>query len=236
MKNKITETKAKYLAGLLDADGWMGFGWKTDSKCYPRLVLRQNDPKVLNWIENNIGLGWFTEDSWNISSKRDFELLLPHILKHMVIKAKLWTWVWTTENPSKEEWKERRRNDVGPLKSKKHPTWAWVAGYIDGDGWLSKTKRKDTKGYTIRVGVLSSHSDKIAVELLYKAFGGNLCIKEEGIQWQRGLGKGNSSFAIRFLNKLVKHLVRKKYKAEQILHYHHSQRLSEDTLTGEATV
>lgn len=236
MKNKITETNAKYLAGLLDADGWMGFSWKASGKCYPKLVLRQNDPKVLKWIENNIALGWFTEDSWNISSKKDFELLLPHILKHMVIKAKLWIWVWTTNNPSKEEWVQRRRNDVGPLRSKKHPTWAWVAGYIDGDGWLSKNKRKDSNSFDIRVGALSSHSDRISVELLNKAFGGTLTEKTEGVQWQRGLGKGNRNFAVNFLTKLVKHLVRKKYNAEQILHYHHSQRLSEDTPKGEATV
>ena len=232
---KIKESHAKYLAGLLDADGWFGFQWKTETKAYPKMTLRQNDRRVLDWIKNNIGIGWFTEDSWSVSSKSDLNLLMPHILKHMVIKAKLWEWVYTTDAPSREEWKRRRYEDVGPLRAKKHPTWAWVAGYIDGDGWLVHQKRKDTIGYTIRVGALSHHSDTVAIHLLHKAFGGGLHKKEEGLQWQRGLGKENRDFAIRFLSKLVPHLVRKKHKAEMILQYH-SQRLSEDTPKGEAIV
>lgn len=228
-------THAKYLAGLLDADGWFGFNWKPNGLAYPRLVLRQKDSRILNWIEKNIQVGWFTADSWQLTSKRDVNLVLPHILKHMVIKARLWEWVYTTESPSKEEWSYRRQNDVGPLRDKKHPTWAWVAGYIDGDGWLVMQKRKDTKGYTIRVGALSDYKDRVAIDLLHKAFGGNLCERPCGLQWQRGLGKGNKDFAIRFLSKLVKHLVRKRHKAEIILQYH-SQRLSNHTSTEEATV
>lgn len=233
---RIKESHAKYLAGLLDADGWFGFQWKTETKAYPKLCLKQKSETVLNWIRKNIGLGWFTEDSWCVSSKRDLNALLPHILKHMVIKAKLWEWVYTTDAPSKAEWTLRRRTDVGPLRSKKHPTWAWVAGYLDGDGWISHTKRNDTNGYTTRVGVLSHHSDRIAVDLLYKAFGGSICVKKDGVQWQHGLGKGNRDFAINFLSKLVPHLVRKRHNAEMILHYHHSQRLSEDTSTEETIV
>ena len=233
---KIKESHAKYLAGLLDADGWFGFQWKENGKAYPKMTLRQNDERVFDWIRENIGIGCFSEQAWSVSSKKDLNLLMPHILKHMVIKAKLWEWVYTTDAPSKEEWKRRRYEDVGPLRAKKHPTWAWVAGYIDGDGWLVHQKRKDTIGYTTRVGVLCHHSDKIAVELLQKAFGGNLHVKEEGVQWQRGLGKAHRSFAVSFLKRLVPHLVRKKHKAENILHYHHSQRLSEDTPKGEAIV
>lgn len=227
-------THAKYLAGLLDADGWFGFQWKPNGKAYPKMVLRQNDKRTLDWIKEHINIGWFTEDSWCLSSQRDINLVIPHILKHMVIKAKLWEWVYTTDEPSKEEW-IRRRKESGPLRDKKHPTWAWVAGYIDGDGWLVMQKRKDTKGYTIRVGALSDYNDRVAVDLLHKAFGGNLCERDCGLQWQRGLGKGNRDFAINFLQKIVKHLVRKKHKAEMILQYH-SQRLSNPTPTGEAIV
>jgi hypothetical protein len=232
---KIKESHAKYLAGLLDADGWFGFSWKTPEKAYRRMTLRQNDERILKWIEKNIGIGWFTKDSWTVSSNSDLNLLMPHILKHMVIKARLWEWVYTTDAPSKDEWRRRRLHDVGPLRHKKHPTWAWVAGYIDGDGWIAHNKRKDTIGYTTRVGALCHHSDRIAVELLHKAFGGNLCEKSEGVQWQRGLGKQHRSFAKMFLSRLVPHLVRKRHKAELILQYH-SQRLSEDTPKGEAIV
>ena len=93
--------------------------------------------------------------SWTVCNRADLEMLLPRLIKHMVVKAKHWQWLldfwrgWRSQDKgqkcmSVEEWKvlqrtaqESRRTRVGPIKPKNYPTWAWLAGYLDGDGCYS---------------------------------------------------------------------------------------------------
>lgn len=180
---------------------------------------------------------------WTVSGRSDLEMLLPRLIKHMVIKARHWQWlldVWRHQRSlgygnkviSPRDWeslqavsRESRRSNVGPIKPKNHPTWAWVAGFLDGDGCYSfRTSRN--KNMRVSVGIHAS--DISALEFLQKAFGGT--IKEYPAKpnlryWWRGLGPANASFALRFLPKLVKHSRLKKHKLEQMIHWHR-QRLS----------
>src|SRR5262249_47691645 len=100
--------------------------------------------------------------TWVVSKRAELEMLLPRLIKHMVIKAKHWQWlleIWrqaridrpTCSLMERETLtaasKESRRLNVGPVRPKNHPTWAWVAGYLDGDGCYGYRQHLANNGY-----------------------------------------------------------------------------------------
>lgn len=123
--------------------------------------------------------------------------------------------------------------EYGPVKSKNHPTWAWVAGYLDGDGCYTLSNR------AVHIGCIT-HKDQLdGVKLLHKAFGGSLYDPREdnSVLWRRGAGKANSDFAVPFLKRMSRHSRLKKWKIEQMLNFHNqSQRLIDMTSTEEVIV
>ena len=151
----------------------------------------------------------------------------------MVVKQSYWTWLFeefkkyqgsdVTHLVSylKSEAKHRRFNS--PRTTKNHPTWAWVAGYLDGDGCY--TNKKNVKN----VGCISHYQDLCGLQLLKKAFGGTIYPPREDntVLWRVNLGKTNRSFALKFLRKMAQHSRLKKWKIEQLLNFHNqSQRLT----------
>lgn len=192
-------------------------------------------------------------NQWFVGHRAELEMLLPRIIKHMVIKAQHWQWLlefwrdWRSQEKGKksmsvEEWqalaqasKESRKLRVGPLKPKNHPTWAWLAGYLDGDGCYSF---RTSKNKNMRLSVTAHITDVSCLEFLQKAFGGTIRknSRTDNVRvWWRGLGPRDGSFALRFLSKVVRHSRLKKHKIEQMIHFHR-QRLSVPALEGEATV
>lgn len=180
---------------------------------------------------------------WQVSRRADLEMLLPRLIKHMVIKAKHWQWlldVWREKRGGqisaelKEALvaasKESRRTNAGPIKPKNHPTWAWLAGYLDGDGSYvcsSTTRENGWANWKIAVSAVAHVNDRCVLDFLHKAFGGNIYQdpRSPALHWRRMLGYQNRSFAERFLPKLAKHSRFKRDKINAILH-HHRQRLS----------
>lgn len=197
--------------------------------------------------------------AWRVSKRADLEMLLPRLIKHMVIKAQHWQWLLDTWRDARKaarlngkrvawnhdemEWfkeaaKHSRRLRVGPLKPKKHPTWAWVAGYLDGDGWYTIRPDKRQNYTAMRVGAVAHQTDALALEFLQHAFGGS--IKDHGQTenckiWYRSLGVRDASFALRFLPKVARHSRLKRHKIDQLIHAH-QQRLSVSAPAGDATV
>jgi hypothetical protein len=166
MEVEMNESLAKYLAGLLDADGSLSFeshkGYDDRIRISLKLHLTAADhidrdkfvaslPDLTGF--GSVSLGKYTQ--WFVGHRNDLEMLLPRVIKHMVIKAQHWQWLlefwrdWRSQEKGKKsmsmkEWealaqasKESRKLRVGPLKPKNHPTWAWLAGYLDGDGCFS---------------------------------------------------------------------------------------------------
>jgi len=191
--------------------------------------------------------------TWAVCNRAHLEQLLPRLIKHMVIKAKHWQWMlefWRgyrsleqgQKNLTQEEWqslyseyKRSRAENVGPLKPKNHPTWAWLAGYLDGDGCYSF---RTSKNNNMRLSVTAHITDITVLEFLQKSFGGTIKdnSRSENIKvWWRGLGPSHSGFVLRFLPKVVRHARFKKHKIEQIIHFHR-QRLSVSAPTGDAIV
>lgn len=255
------ENEIKYLAGLLDADGSLSFKFcKTETgKTYVYLILALSASETVDKhgyvksLSEKVGSVCKIEYEketysdawkWSIQKRSELDQFLPRVLKHMVIKAKHWLTLYNKYTSLKgvdvtdyvEELKEfsmESRNNVGPLKPKKHPTWAWVAGYLDGDGCYTFSKK------AIHVGAIANVKDVVALELLYKAFGGSLYApRDDNTQlWRHGLGFSQSSFAKMFLTGVVKHSRLKKHKIEQLLAFHNQpQRLNEFTATAEVIV
>lgn len=248
------ETESKYLAGLLDADGCLHY---SHNNGYLSLTLSlsmsesiDKDGKFSKYLVSKVGKlytrkrddNWSVQNEWVVRRRNDLEKTLPHIIKHMVVKGKAWSLMLETFREKKavllteEEFFELRRlahEQRGPLKPKKHPTWAWTAGYLDGDGWyLKRTRPKQVEQH---VGAVSHIEHTEGLELLHKAFGGVLKEDRGHMRWIKNLGPRDKQFALRFLRKMVNHSHLKKWKIEQLLSTY-SQRLSVSTPTGDAIV
>jgi hypothetical protein len=238
------ETESKYLAGLLDADGCLSF---VHNNGYLALMLHlslsesiDRDGKYANYLSSKVGKlhtrkrddNWATQNEWIIYARNEHEAVLPHVIKHMVVKGKEWQFMldcfreYKATPISEEAFAELRKaaNSIhGPLKPKNHPTWAWVAGYIDGDGWYLKRQRKNST--EMHVGVVSHADSTEGLQLLHKAFGGVLKNDRGHVRWIKNLGPRDKQFTISFLKKMVNHSNLKKWKIEQLLSTY-SQRLT----------
>jgi hypothetical protein len=238
-------------------------GQNREGRCYIGLQLRLTASDAIDrngFVESlpmTTGLGSTSRYgerkqfvAWAVSKRADLEMLLPRLIKHMIIKAQHWQWllgVWRETRVGSKTCslkereiltaasKESRRLRTGPVKPKKHPTWAWLAGYLDGDGWYTyrSGRYKSYRGRTyqqwsLQVGAVAHINDMAVLEFLKQAFGG--IIKDHGqsenvMVWHRSLGYQNRSFALRFLPHVAKHSRLKRDKIDAIIH-HHRQRLS----------
>lgn len=232
-----------------------------------KLIIQQSlsidhNGKFINWLKEHCGFiqhvlledknpNWSDANRWTVNNTQDLNMLIPRLAKHMVIKAKHFISLLekynsikgksVTEDQMKElkEFSLSSRKNVGPLKPKKHPTWAWVAGYIDGDGCYYQRSRKRNWGIAkeLLVRVVAHNDDKIALEMLQHSFKGNLKQNhhENTWYWSRNLGNADISFALPFLRKMHRHSKLKQHKIELMLN-HHLQRLSESASTEDAIV
>lgn len=271
----MNETLVKYLAGLLDADGSLSFNFKCDPRRKDRYFVsikltlagsQAVDPFC--FVENlpgitNIGTTHRSGTNkqfvtWTVARRTELEMLVPRLIKHMVVKARHWQWIfdkwreWRSGNKtcSKEERdvltseaKASRVNNTGPIKPKNHPTWAWLAGFIDGDGCYTFqrnfNKRDQKYNIHMRVSIVSHDNDIHVLHFIKKALGGYFCPHGQSDNitvWRRNLGVKDRSFALDFLKKMVRHSHLKRHKIEQMLSFLHQQRLSIPAPTGEATV
>jgi hypothetical protein len=260
---KIKESFIKYYCGLFDADGWCSFSF--DPKNYLKLNLGINASeiidrnfKMLKYIEKEFqGLGNLnfytisatgnTYGSFIITKRSDINMTIPRMLKHLVIKGKhckrmfcIWKGLRgkilsNSQVERLKKYSKWSRQHNGPVKPKKHPTWAWLAGYIDGDAHL-KFRYKDNfkeRSPNMSLSILSHEKDRQGIDLINKAFKGNIYHSKNKpwlLTYERNLGIRDSSFVKRFLPKLSQYCIIKQYRIEQILAFHnkyHQQRLIE---------
>lgn len=259
----MNESEVKYLAGLLDADGSLSFKISKSSsgKTFVYLVLGLSGAKKIDRRDYILSLTKYggtaleylndagnPANKWHVQDKTTLNKILPRLLKHMVIKAKHWDRMFAIyqEFSGKDvsdkvdflrEFSIQSRKDTGPLKAKKHPTWAWIAGYLDGDGCYTFSKKGNKN--TLHVGAITHIHDTVGLELLQKAFGGSIYQpqKDNTVLWRRGLGKSQRAFAKHFLTKVLRHSRLKQHKIERMLAFHNEpQRLNEGIPTGKAIV
>lgn len=249
-KRKHSEVINKILAGYIDSDGYIELARK-DGLLAITVSLGQaavNDPDftVLRRFHEHYGLGSLTyrfsksnkESSrcdWRLGVK-DTLILFNLIGKHLIIKGKPYKNLISLFNSfkgtkiSSNEWDELRnimieiKKDTGPIKRKKHPSWAWLAGYIAGDGHLccrlgrkrKKFDKKVNKYYNMTYNelyVVITGDDRNVFEFLQEHFKGSVYNKGTYYQWKRSLGKGHLSFSKDFLRRIKPYMLHpKKYK------------------------
>lgn len=185
--------------------------------------------------------------SWTVMKQAHVEMLMPRLIKHMVVKGQHWQWMLETwrahrgrviSDEEKEvleaSSKESRRTRRGPLKPKNHPTWAWLAGYLDGDGYYTCNPVKGTQRLQMRIGAVAHKNDKHVLEFIQKALGGEICEHGQSAQclnWYRQMTGAHRNFALNILPNLAKHSRLKRYRIDQLIHVH-QQRLSAQAPDG----
>lgn len=191
---------------------------------------------------------------WLIRSRSDLEMLVPRFVKHMFVKGRhlqrmfdKWKEMRGIALSEKEcdelrDFSKKSRYDPGPLKPKNHPSWGWMAGYLDGNGVYTigeyKVRGKPYPQLKVRA---SCHANDAEILLIMQKFlGGSVLDAKRGHQckiWSRNLGSSERAFALHFLRKVVQHAQFKRHKIEQLISFHtHPQRLSGQTPEGESIV
>lgn len=247
----MKETEVKYLAGLIDADGCISFDY-TQNRPYLTIRLTAADsidkqnyvyrlPETTGYgssCKKSKRGGWSPVSVWTVSRRKDLEMLVPRLVKHLVIKGKhlqrmFFKWqeyrgktLTDIEVEQLKIFTKASRADAGPVKHKKHPSWAWVAGYLDGDGSYIFSHPPSYKNPRLLIQATAHENDSIGLELLYKAFKGRISNRGKNSphikDWKHSLGPRDKSFATKFLTKVVQHSKLKKHKIESMLAYIHN--------------
>ena len=182
---------------------------------------------------------------WWFNSKETM-ILFNRIGKHLRIKAThAENLIWLVKElegisitsdcvEELKEFSKCSRKNSRWLKMPKHPSWAWLAGYLDGDGHyrcrLGRVKKVNTgitTGNELKLFVGSSLDDSFILNFLHIHLGGSIRDRKDGVRfWQRSLGRNSASFAIPFIKKMLKYsCVIKKYETlQKMLNFHTTRR------------
>lgn len=252
--SNYNETLNKYVAGFVDADGALSFYFNKTVDGNFRICLqfsivqidnRGRGFKLLQDLRDAYDVGSIhnievkNQKCWRVSSKNGLEKFLPHIIKHMVIKGKHFQRMLDKRrelsgvNLTQEQVDELRkfakesRADTGPTRYKKNASPSWLAGYIDGDGYLRCSGRE----HWLKIHV--QKSDVCSVELIQSTYGGKIykTTKENIKEFKLNFGASFYGTATKVLKAIIPHLRLKRHDAEMIL-YWHKQRLNEKNPKG----
>lgn len=260
-----SEQLNKYVAGLIDSDGCISISFKAHSNrqygVYLNVSVDQSasndiDFQLLRSLQSFYKLGtiyYYQRDSeivkshsakWLMSTKDSLKLF--NLLgKHLRVKGTHFenlVWLVTElkgvsiqDTDGLREFSKCSRQNSRWLKHPKHPSWAWLAGFLDGDGhYRCRIDRLRTysDGSTCRANELKLYlgvheDDKFILEFLKDAFKGSLAQRKDGLYfWQRSLGKSSEKFALPFLKQLRKYSCLEKKYTEicKMIHFHENNK------------
>lgn len=255
---KNNETLNKYLAGFVDADGTLAFFFNKTKDGFFRIglqfVITQIDQRgrgfaLLQDLRDSYGVGFINDiptknqKCWKVASKDALEGFLPHIIKHLVIKGKHFqrmleirrelSGVNLTQEDvdSLRKFAKESRKDTGSTRYKKNASPAWLAGYVDGDGYLRCAEHE----HWLKISVQAS--DVCSLELIQRTYGGKIYHTKQPniIEFRLNFGAMFYGTAQKVLKKIIPHLRLKRHEAEMIL-YWHKQRLNEKGSKEQAIV
>jgi hypothetical protein len=265
----MNESSVKYLAGLIDSDGTISFDFRNESRDNGiatlglKVGISASDAVDKHGFIESLpvltGYGYTSRHGdkkqyiyWIVCSRRDLEMLVPRLLKHMCVKARhlkrmFEKWkelrgksLSAAECAELREFSKQSRYDAGPLKPKNHPTFAWCAGYLDGNGHYmfalsNKGAKSGKETRSMRVSACCHKGDAEVLEFLLKAFGGQIRVHpatENAMIWDRNLGLSQRSFALEFLGKMARFSKFKRHRIEQMIAFHRQQRLMRTEACG----
>lgn len=195
---KHSEQLNKFVAGLLDSDGWISLDF-----CRGRVQVQSgivqslsNDPdfQMMRALHQFFNLGTLIykegiKDShshqckWTLRTKES-KILFNRIGKHLRIKGthfenliyisnELGDLVLSeTQVLELKEFSICSRSNSKWLKYPKHPSWSWVAGYLAGDGHFEFRTKKGS--FNLRVSAIANEKDIHVLGFLQTAFKGRV--------------------------------------------------------------
>jgi hypothetical protein len=221
----------KYIAGFLDSDGCISVNLK-QGKYKPLLHLnfsqKTGQDKVLSLIQDAIGgvqevkeLNGSSYSAINLSGSAA-EKALNRIKKHLVIKRRyadvcldmVMQRTAVDVETARAYLKAQRREASLPLPN--FPPRKWLAGYFDGDGCVTATRR-GTGSAVLAVSIASSSYDQEGISIIAKNFGGGVYAhgnESTTRLWQMALPP---SKAKEFFGYFAKHMITKRDQAEFVL-------------------
>jgi hypothetical protein len=234
--NKNNEGINKYTAGLWDGDGIIylrdngrGKLRLTMEICGDSRVKKVEDTLLELFDHYSFGridrkatgmMSWVIEGNQAVS-------LFNTIKKHSVVKAihgerivNLWYQARNGREvllPQLKRWLSWSRRNTSSLKPKKHFNWAWLAGYIDSDGYIGYKQEIYTG---IRFGA-NKDKDHSAIELIAASTGRPIRYNktDNTLRLDLHMSKKHRGTAQKYLVKLLPHLRIKKWQSEQLLRY-----------------
>lgn len=119
------------------------------------------------------------------------------------------------ELSSIKEYVKDSRDNTTSIKYKNHLTWAWLAGYTDGDGYIGFNEANNNCciDYNCHIRDIS------ALEIISRAFGREIIKDSRGdyLRLRHYIGRRSKALADRMLKPMLPHLRIKKWDAEQVL-------------------
>ncbi len=245
---KHSEQMNKWTAGFLDSDGCISLHVKEHSNgrygVYIQVSIAQTDTEILHLLHQYYNTGGVCSNSWHMSGK-DARKFLNLIGKHLLIKAKhmdnlLWL-VDELDGVSIEDTEDVREfSKCSRLNSKwrkepKHVPYAWLAGYLDGDGHYRARINRIRKHFDCTISVTNELKlfvgcapwDSYILDKLHHDHGGSIRMRKDNCYfWQLALGKNSRSKALPFLRKLRKYtcLPRKAEAIDRMITFHTTRR------------
>lgn len=216
--------KIKYYAGLFDADGSFDLDpTKRDSGNYYvniRATLYQKDKTVLEEFGSYYGVEPTpSKDCWCLALRgKNAFMFMQEVKKHLVIKKNVVEYLLTQKGKTVEDLRptrtEVRKHREALSPEKDYPSRQWMAGYIDGDGCILSSYRKSDGNLEFKLSVTSHVSQTAGLELMKKAFGGQIVCQQDIRRWNISLSitKGKQLFTF-----FGKHLRMKKSQADLVL-------------------
>ncbi len=215
-----SEQLNKYTAGLFDADGWVGFEFNKYG-VYLRAGIYQaatvdTDFQMIRSLQAFYGIGRLNYSyqengvsgiTWRMSNK-EAKIFFNRIGKHLRIKATHFRNLILLQEEGQHldpdvlrGISEVSRKNSKWLKHPKHLSWAWVAGYLDGDGCYRYRQRKQSVSLCIKAASQDAH----ILQQLKRDFKGSILDHGSSEIWRRGLGKGHIKFSLPFLKNMRKY-------------------------------
>lgn len=184
----------KYCAGMIDADGCFGIHPKKKGEdSYSIRVYCKIDQKLKEYLlrdiaeeynvslyEQSNGVGRVTlcgEDALDFATKiRDYLLIKGPVCDYIMSLKGL--------TVSKEELVQIR-SDIKKLREDEmlhsfNLTDEYIAGFIDGDGWLASTFNPKTGQLQFKICALSHKSQAHALKLIKQKLGGSFYYRKNG--------------------------------------------------------
>lgn len=224
---KHSEQLNKFVAGLFDADGYISFDFcrnKIQLQCGIGLI----DENLIYSLQKHYKIGTIIVTDGKLASHSTFykwvmrskesKKFFNLIGKHLRIKATHFRNLVNIHTELEEETlqedmisslkeisKESRKNSKW-LRHPKHPSYAWVSGYLAGDGHFEfkKGTKRNPREVVARASSVCHKDDCFIQYFLKTAFGGSVTTSHGGDHyiWRVSLGRGSAKFAVDFLKKL----------------------------------